>query len=358
MSLDGLDVRWSFEPVRNSLHIQVTHAEEREAPGVSFQYAKSGQLQAHRGPTVNEMFDSFMKERQHYKASTIRCYVETWRYVTELFGTRAAADIQAHEIAVFRSEMASKYAPRTVNRIVGLLRNVMMFGFRRGLTVHNPALDINAVREELSDLDPFTLDEVQAVFLSLRARYRAYFVVSLWTGARPCELQALRWKDISFETNELHVSKARVRGKEGTPKTRRSRRSIPLFPPALQALREQLEFTGSDVHNYVFVTRAGDPITKHMDGIWKNACRRAGVRHRPPYQLRHTFASLMLSAGEAPAYVARLLGHTTVETLYRYYARWIPNATSTDGSRFMQNVVGRLPQSSSSASSSSPSTSS
>lgn len=289
-------------------------------------------------PTLNEVFDSFMSERQHYKPSTIRSYRETWRYIRTTFGDLPCGAIDAHELAVYRSTLAGRYKPRTINRIFGLVRSVLNFAVDRGYSQSDPARSLKAVREETPDIDPFTLEEVDAVLASLRPIYRFYYAISLWTGARPCELQALRWQDVSFELREMSINKARVRGKEGTPKTKRSKRILPLFPPALAALSQQRSYTGSDIHNYVFVTRAGDPITKHMDSIWKNACRRAGVRHRPPYQLRHTFASLLLAAGEAPAYVAKLLGHTTTETLYRHYARWIPNANGADGARFLATL--------------------
>lgn len=334
MSAKGLRLDWEFEPIKNSLKIVVVHPLEKEAPGVLLNYKKSHDMEVDEGPTLSILFTTFMAERQHYKPSTLRSYRETWRYIDQAFGPIPAMRITRHELAVFKSELASRYAPRTVNRIVGLLRGVMKFAFENGLAEANPAQQLHSLREETPDIDPFTWDELRAVFNALRGHHRQYYIAALWSGARPCELQALRWKDVSFATAELNINKARVRGKEGTPKTKRSRRIIPLIQPALEAFKTQHMKTGSDPYNYVFVTRGGDPITKHMDEIWKKACIRAGVKPRPPYQLRHTFASLMLAAGEAPAYVARVLGHTTTETLYRHYARWIPNATSIDGARF------------------------
>ena len=78
---------------------------------------------------------------------------------------------------------------------------------------------------------------------------------------------------------------------------------------------------------YVFTDPKGKPINKHLDRIWARALQRAGLRHRPSYQLRHTFASLCLVKGMAPGYVAKLLGHSTLETFYRHYARWIDDSS-------------------------------
>jgi integrase len=55
---------------------------------------------------------------------------------------------------------------------------------------------------------------------------------------------------------------------------------------------------------------------------------------RRPYQTRHTAATLWLAAGESPEWIARQLGHTTTEMLFRVYSRFVPNLTRKDGSAF------------------------
>jgi len=57
-----------------------------------------------------------------------------------------------------------------------------------------------------------------------------------------------------------------------------------------------------------------------------------GFAHRRAYQMRHTAATLWLAAGEAPEWIARQLGHSTSEMLFRVYSRYVPNLTRRDGS--------------------------
>jgi hypothetical protein len=59
-----------------------------------------------------------------------------------------------------------------------------------------------------------------------------------------------------------------------------------------------------------------------------------GIPYRRPYQSRHTAATLWLASGESPEWVARQMGHTTTEMLFRVYSRYIPNLTHNDGSAF------------------------
>ena len=88
----------------------------------------------------------------------------------------------------------------------------------------------------------------------------------------------------------------------------------------------------ASLNGYVFTRKNGRPINQGLDRIWWRALKAAGLRHRPSYQLRHTFASLALEAGESPGWVAKVLGHTSLETLYRHYARWINDSTKVNGS--------------------------
>jgi integrase len=64
-----------------------------------------------------------------------------------------------------------------------------------------------------------------------------------------------------------------------------------------------------------------------------------GPQDGRPYQCRHTAATLWLAAGEAPEWIARQLGHTTTEMLFRVYSRYVPNLTRRDGSAFERLIT-------------------
>lgn len=86
----------------------------------------------------------------------------------------------------------------------------------------------------------------------------------------------------------------------------------------------------------VFATKGGKPIENRnfIYRVWNPLLRRVGLRERRPYQMRHTAATLWLAAGEAPEWIARQLGHSTTEMLFRVYSRYVPNLTRQDGSAF------------------------
>jgi integrase len=60
------------------------------------------------------------------------------------------------------------------------------------------------------------------------------------------------------------------------------------------------------------------------------------------YQIRHTTATLWLASGEAPEWIARQLGHSSTEMLFRVYSRYVPNLTRQDGSAIDRLLASRF----------------
>ena len=108
-----------------------------------------------------------------------------------------------------------------------------------------------------------------------------------------------------------------------------------LRPRAAQALKEQ-QASSRLKSEFVFCNRDGGPLDRDniMNRVWYPALKRAGIRVRKPYQTRHSFATLALSAGEAIGWVAKQMGHTSTKMVIEHYYRFIPNLTRHDGSAF------------------------
>ena len=109
------------------------------------------------------------------------------------------------------------------------------------------------------------------------------------------------------------------------PKTKSSIRDVILLPAAVNALKDQKQysFVGGE---FIFVRpRDRGPFVdyEHLERPWKHILKRAKVRYRNPYQTRHTYASHLLSGGENPLFVAQQMGHKTTEMIMRHYGRWV-----------------------------------
>ena len=146
----------------------------------------------------------------------------------------------------------------------------------------------------------------------------------IFAGLRPGEALALRWVDIDFHEGLIKVRRHVNRFGVGLPKTSSSERDVVMLRPVKRALQEQR--ARSQLRSeLVFVNENGkNPFD--LDNLrqrnWIRLLHRAGLRHRPLYQCRHTYATLLLRAGEDMRFVASQMGHTTLAMLIRHYARW------------------------------------
>ena len=78
--------------------------------------------------------------------------------------------------------------------------------------------------------------------------------------------------------------------------------------------------------------------------VWTKALDKAGLKYRPPIQTRHTFATLMLSAGEDIGWVQSMMGHSSLQMIFTRYYAWIPRKTRNDGAAFMQSIGQKKPE--------------
>lgn len=207
----------------------------------------------------------------------------------------------------------------------------------------------DAIKPE-DDVDPFDATEREAILdACVEPQVRNLFEFAFWTGLRTSELVALTWDDIDWLKGEARINKGKTQAAEApeTPKTKKSIRDIKLLAPALAALTKQKQHTFM-LGGVIFLDpRSGKPWTGDepiRQGPWKTAIRRSGIRYRRPYQTRHTWASMMLTAGEPLGWVASQLGHKDLAMLARIYARWIKAATPDVGNKAVAMFSFKLSQ--------------
>ncbi|NBB81022.1 MAG: DUF3596 domain-containing protein [Verrucomicrobia bacterium] len=266
------------------------------------------------------------------------------QYLLPKFGNQTVASINRAELLAYRAELSKMISPRgkplsntRINKIMGFARQILneaadRYEFRR------PFQGIKPLKQKKPDIHPFTLEEVNLILRTVRSDYRNYLAVRFWTGLRTGEANGLLWDRIDFDNNVILVRDTLVRGRlQSDTKTYDSARDVPMLPPVREALLDQKKRVPKGVE-WVFCNRCGSPIDNQnfTKRVWTPLLAELGLKYRRPYQTRHTAATLMLGAGEAPEWIARVLGHTTTEMLFRVYSRYVPNLTRQDGSAMAQ----------------------
>lgn len=177
------------------------------------------------------------------------------------------------------------------------------------------------------EVDPFTAAERETLLQAARADERPMLQFWMHTGLRPGELMALRWSRIDWVANRARIDTNLVSGVEDTPKTAAGTRDVELSAEAQAALLAQKPATFLAFDHVWHNPRTGAPWgtdAQIRKTLWEPLLKRAGVRHRNPYQVRHTYASAQLTAGANPWWVAQQLGHVDVEMVFRVYGKFIP----------------------------------
>lgn len=285
--------------------------------------------------------------RKSYKL-TLRATLDG--HLIPRFGDKEVGQISKAEVLAYRAELGkatakgkeTKLSAARINKVMNPLRQILneaadRFDFR------TPFHSIKQLRIKRTDVDPFSLDEVKTILDTIRADFRDYFTVRFFTGMRTGEVDGLKWKYVDFENRLLLIRETVVNGEDEYTKTDGSQRDIRMSQIVFEALKRQQAATGT-LSEYVFCNRIGKPLDHKniTNRVWYPLLRHLGLKKRRPYQCRHTAATLWLAAGEAPEWIARQLGHTTTEMLFRVYSRYVPNLTRRDGSAFERLITGAI----------------
>lgn len=293
-------------------------------------------------PTLAEFAEIWLSEKRvEWRDSYIKSITGAMNpYMLPAFGDRKVSDITKADILQFRTTLAKeplrKSSPlkaSSINKALSPLRMILNEAADR-YDFNSPFRGIKTLRVQRVDVEPFTLEEVQCFLDNVREDFHAYYTTRFFTGMRSGEVDGLQWKYVDFERREILIRETIVHNKMTYTKTDGSQREIYMSQPVYDALREQHKVTGDG--QFVFCNRDGKPLANNnvTKRVWHPTLRFLGMKRRPPYQTRHTAATLWLGSGEAPEWIARQMGHTTTEMLFRVYSRFVPNLTRQDGSAF------------------------
>ena len=282
--------------------------------------------------TVGDLGPVWLANQAHLKPSSLRPLEITWRvHVEPQWGARRIGEIRHSQVQTWLTALAAGDGrPRsatTVRRAHGVLAGILDVAVRDRRLTTNPARGVKLPRRSSSKKRAYlTVDQVE--LLAQHAGKRGTLVAFLaYTGLRWGEATALRLDDVDSLRRRVHVRENAVKvGSSivvGTPKTHEAR-SVP-FPAFLSApiarelegkRRDQLVFGDGDIH-----VRAAYGRRPWFEAAVQ-ACQAvdATFPRVTLHDLRHTAASLAISAGANVKAVQRMLGHASAAMTLDVYA--------------------------------------
>jgi integrase len=257
--------------------------------------------------TVAELCDAFLKDRADKRPATVRMYRQIiTKEIKPALGRHKAGLVERSHIKELHRKISAR-APYQANRVLATCRAIFNFGIEEEIVAKNPCIGIDAKPEQKRKryLKP---DELTRLHAALDAyedqRVADLFRLMLLTGARIGETLAAKWAD--FDLKSGHWTKPGA-----TTKTRTDH-IVVLNPPALSMLRKMRDAAPDDVA--VFPGMTYDSVKYD----WPDLLKTAKITNFRRHDLRHSFASAILSAGFGLSDVGALLGHTQPATSARY----------------------------------------
>lgn len=325
----GMDA--SGKQIRRS-GTEKTKSEAEKAKAQAIADHTRGGLAAPNRVTLGKWLDRWLASREsEVKAKTHASYARSVRlYLKPHLGSKRLQEVRPADVRYLQDKIRGAGLGTDTQRLaLGALSMALKEAVRLELITRNPAEAVKVISDRQKEgrtAQAWTAEEV-AQFIEVARQDRQgmvlVFMVSL--GLRRGEACGLRWANVDLERGACRIVENLVtlEGKPhiSTPKSANGRRTVPLSQEAAALLRawqaaqaEERAAMGEDWQDsgYVFTTYKGTPL--HPDNLNRalnRLCERAGVRRIRVHDLRHTYASLMLSRQVPLEVVSKQLGHST-----------------------------------------------
>ncbi|NLV85753.1 MAG: site-specific integrase, partial [Clostridiales bacterium] len=283
-------------------------------------------------PTLNDLIDAWLKQAEsRIKAtslSTYRSYAK--KQIRPYLGDIPANKLTEDMVLAFLAQVSSEekgFAKKTVQLIANILKQVLTFGKKYGITV-DPAICVirgkQGSQRTANTLNAVDCERLLETLGNCERPSDLAIYLSLKTGLRVGELAGLMWGDVDFDAGFLKVRRtvSRIYREDGTstvhigePKSESSIRRVPLTPAVTHVLARHRQ----EDEVYVTSGRRKPQETGTLQQHFKVVLRRAGIRDINFHALRHTFATRCVEKGFDVKSLSLILGHSDVSVTLNTY---------------------------------------
>ena len=277
------------------------------------------------------------------KPSTARDYeLFLNNHVLPTFGNVPVTEINRLVIKKLLMEKTKTgLSPSAINYIKSTISGVLILAVDDGVIASNPAHGLGKmvkVQKTLESIDPLSREELSMLMEKIGEEFPKSYPFALTlarTGMRLGEALAIQWSDIDFHKRFIKVQRNFHKGKIVTPKNGKSRRvdmskqlAETLQHMKLQRKEETIKKGWGNMPEWVFTNEIGGMLDgdnwRHR--VFYKAIEKANLRKIRIHDIRHTFASLLIQAGESLAYVRDQLGHHSIKVTVDIYGHLVPGA--------------------------------
>lgn len=302
-----------------------TEVKQRLYP-LKIQYRTLQQVQGSSTDTFEEWTREWLNEvQEEVKPSTLSSYYyKLTKYIFPMIKNIALNELSLDTGKLLLKKLQKKLARSTIQVVFRILNKCLNHAKKMGKIVSNPFSELKIPKSKGAKVRALTLSEqkkIMQVASNERKGYGIPALLALHSGMRIGEIAALKWSDIDFETNLIHVSHTyqRIKTIEMKRKTQlifadsKTEASVRVIPIGRTLKRLLINHRKQSKSEFVFSTngRPCEPrlLTHHFHKI----CSKANISTIHFHQLRHTFATRCLEAKKDISSVSALLGHASTQ---------------------------------------------
>jgi integrase len=147
---------------------------------------------------------------------------------------------------------------------------------------------------------------------------------------------------IDFVAKQVAVNRTFNHGRFYAPKSRYSKRKIDMVPQLVSQLKEWKLACPKSELDLVFPNAKGNPIDANnlLNRVYNPALKKANLHRMRFHDLRHTYASLLISQGENPKYVQNQMGHSSIQVTYDIYGHLMKSENPESATKLGNTVFG------------------
>jgi integrase len=238
--------------------------------------------------------------------------------------------VRPSEVQAFVRTLDATLSPGTVKGIVGTLTAVYAAAVRDRLVTHNPCDGVKLPAQAKRRVAPLTAEAVELLLEGVGEQYRPLVVLGAGAGLRIGEALGVELRHVDFLRREVRIEQQSTTVRVtslGPVKTPASLRAVPLGDTVVAELARWLERNPRELGELLVADADGGPIPQNrFSQTWARTVTRVGLPAGTRFHdLRHTYASALISAGCSVVAVQSALGHDSASTTLDIYSHLWPS---------------------------------
>ena len=330
---------------------------------------KAGLYNSNKNVTLDAYFDEWEKSRVGViKNSSIEIIRSRYdNHIKPVLGKTKVQKIEKREVIKLQQDLSKNLSATTTNSVIAVLKSVLNGAVDDEVIAKNPAMTVKPLRTDDRPKASETIhraltrEEQKAFMEEAKSEWLyEFFCFSLCTGMRINEITALKWSDIDYVNNVIHITKT-LRWKKGggitetPPKSKTSRRDVPMndtIKKVLQMQREKIALVYGDIFarqldNNIFLGSNGSraiasaTVGYSIDSVLKRL-RQQGIEIEcfTHHAFRDTFATRYIEEGGNMQTLKKILGHNSLAMTADLYSHVLPDTKQQEMQQIENGFIG------------------